>query len=223
MRSAFLALVASLLLAPLAAQAAQPPVRYAVTLRGTLEDTITYVQTRNEEECIVRREGNDGRELTFRSVRPTRIEVRGSSSRAVYRPSRVAAVRLAGGKTGGSSTETRRCRGAPSKPITVVCKPKKAPARAPRRLGFRGEADAIIFRPPARPETGAACGLDGPVPVGWLSLAPGRVDNGALVAGRSKVIARASGTREEALTGDPTVEGKVRSAIRWTLTFRRIG
>nr|MBA2361536.1 hypothetical protein [Actinomycetota bacterium] len=130
MRHAFLALVAALLLAPLAAQAAQPPVRYAVTLRGTITEAVTYVQTRSEEECIVRREGNDGRELTFRSVRPTRIEVRGSSSRVIYRPSRVVAVRLAGGVTGGSSTETRRCRGAPSKPITLVCKPTKAPARA---------------------------------------------------------------------------------------------
>jgi hypothetical protein len=75
MRLAALAFLAALLLAPLAAQAAQPPARFAVTLQGTIVDRLTYERTAVEDECTSHKTGNGGRGLEIRSLRPTTIAV----------------------------------------------------------------------------------------------------------------------------------------------------
>jgi hypothetical protein len=68
-----------------------------------------------------------------------------------------------------------------------------------------------------------ACGLDRPLPGGWLNQFPGRIDQDALLAGRSlRVVARASGTRQSTFNGDPLFQRTQRTTVRWTLTFRRL-
>jgi hypothetical protein len=221
MKLGVLSFVAALLAAPLAAQAADSPDRFAVTLRASVLDSFTYEVSRREEECVIRRSGSGGRELRFRSLRPARIQVTGGADGAVYRPSRVAA-RVTGTATGGSFTETRACRAAPIERTVGDCKPR---GLTPRRIraGFRRPGpDALVFRPASSGDV-PLCGLDQSYPGGWLHLAPGRVDEDALLNGRSlRVVAGAAATRERMIASTRTVKITQRTTIRWTLTFRRL-
>jgi hypothetical protein len=86
--------------------------------------------------------------------------------------------------------------------------------------GFRPGRDAIVFRAlaPSRADV-LACGLDRQQAAlgGWLHLVAGRIDQDALLAGRSRrVVARAAGTphaRSAARRPSPATE-KRRSAGR---------
>jgi hypothetical protein len=223
MRLAALGLLAALLAAPLAAQAARPPARFAVTLQGTVVDRVTYERVLVDEECTSRRTGNGGRGLTVRSLRPTTIEVTGGATGVAYRPARVAALRVAATRLAGTYSELRSCRFLPPERRLGKC---QRAAGSVRRLqaGFRSARNAILFRPgPSRGDV-TACGLDRAMLGGWLNLAPGRIDQDALLNGRSRrVIARAAKTREGTIGGDPTFTGTQQTTVRWTLTFRRVG
>jgi hypothetical protein len=106
--SFFVVLVA----APLAAQAAQPPARFAVTLNGVVVDHLTYATTRVTEDCSIRRTGFGGRELQLRSPQATAIQVTRGPTGLVYRPSRVLAfvTGKAPPATSRSAGSTRRTR-----------------------------------------------------------------------------------------------------------------
>jgi type 1 fimbria pilin len=93
MRLAALGVLAALLTAPLAAQAAQQPTRFAVTLQGKIVDALSCDRTIVGDDCIILRTGTGGRELTIRSLRPTTIEVAGGS-RVASKPARVSALRV---------------------------------------------------------------------------------------------------------------------------------
>jgi hypothetical protein len=223
MRLAASGFLAALLLAPLAAQAAQPPARFAVTLQGTVVDRLTYERTAVDDECTTTRSGEGGRELAIRSLRPTTVEVRRGASGAVYRPMRIGRLRVTTTTLPGSFLELRRCRFLPPERLSGRC---DRAVRTVRRLqtGFRRARNAILFRRPATagPDL-LACGLDRPLAGGWVDLVRGRIDEDALLSGRSlRVVARASGTRENPITGDPTLTATQRTAVRWTLVFRRL-
>jgi hypothetical protein len=220
MKLGFVSFFAALVAAPLAAQAAEPPARFAVTLRATVTDVFTYDVTRSEDECHIHRSGSGGRQLQLRSLRPARIQVSGGPEGAVYRPSRVA-VRVTSRSGTGSFDETRICRGAPLGRLAGDC---KAPLKARGvRLGFfRAGPGALLFR---RWSVGdvSLCGLDQSHPGGWLNLAPGRVDEDALLSGRSlRVVASGSATKEDVVTSTPTLKVTQKTTVRWTLTFRRL-
>ena len=226
MRLAAFGFLAALLAAPLAAQAAQSPARFAVTLQGTVVDKVTYERTVVGEECTSVRAGYGGRSLAIRSLRPTTVEVTAGSSGVVYRPARVIALRVATTRLAGKYSELRSCRFLPPEKLTGKC------ARAPgsvRRIvaGFRRGRNAIMFRAPAPSRADVlACGLerDKATLGGWLHLVAGRIDQDALLGGRSvRVVARASGTRARKIGGDPAFTGTRRTTIRWSLTFRRLG
>jgi hypothetical protein len=223
MRLAALGVLATLLIAPLAAQAARQPATYAVTLQGSIVDALSYERAIVGEDCIIQRTGTGGREVAIRSLRPTTIEVAGGTSRVVYRPARVVALRVEATTLPGSYTEIRRCRLLPPEKLIVDCRGTAATVRR-QRANFRGGRNAILFRRPASlPSDVSACGLGGSVPGGWLHEFPGRIDQGALLAGRSlRVIARASGTRQRTADGDPAFKRTQRTTVRWTLTFRRL-
>jgi hypothetical protein len=110
MRLAALGFVAALMVAPLAAQAAQQPARFAVTLQGKIVDNLTYERIVVAEDCSSQRTGEGGRELAIRSVRPITIEVSGNASRVVYRPAQVGTLRVAATRLAGSYAEIKRCR-----------------------------------------------------------------------------------------------------------------
>ena len=224
MRLAALGLLAALLAAPLAAQAARPPARFAVTLQGTIVDRLAYERVVVDEECTTQRTGRGGRGLTIRSLRPTMIEVTGGTTRVVYRPARVAALRVAATSLAGEYVELRSCRFLP--PERRLGKCQRVPGSVRRmQAGFRSARNAIVFgrAGPRRGEV-TACGLDGAMLGGWLNLVPGRIDEDALLNGRSRrVFARAARTREGTIGGDPTLTGTQRTTVRWTLTFRRLG
>ena len=223
MRLAALGVLAALLSAPLAAQAARPPARYAVTLQGTIVDTLSYDRVIVGEDCIIQRTGAGGRELAIRSLRPTTIEVAGGTSGVVYRPTRIAALRVEATTLPGSYTEIRRCRLLPPQKLIVDCRRVTATVRRVR-ANFRGGHNAILFRRPASlPSDVSACGMDVSVIGGWLPDFPGRIDQSALLAGRSlRVMARASGTRQRTADDDPAFKRTQRTTVRWTLTFRRL-
>lgn len=225
MRLAALGFLAALVAAPLAAQAAQPAARFAVTLRGTVVDRVTYERIVAAEECTSQRTGQGGRSLAIRSLRPTTVEVAGSRSGVVYRPARVVALRVAATTLPGSYSELRRCRFLPPEKLTGKC--NRAPGSVRRvAAGFRRGRNAIVFRAPAPSSTDVlACGLDRQQATfgGWLHLVAGRIDQDALLAGRSRrVVVRGAGTRERKIGGGPTFTGTRKTTVRWSLTFRRL-
>jgi hypothetical protein len=223
--SFFVAFVA----APLAAQAAQSPARYAVTLVGSVQNAYKYEQASREEECLVRREGAGARELKLQSVQPTAMHVvRGRNGGAVYRPAALGVVRVNVLDRAGSYTEVRQCRGEPIRRVTGDCNARRAPARRIRADFRRPSPGAIRFRTPTPLGASAAlCGLTQRVQLaGGLHLATGRVGERALLSGRSRrIVARGSLTRELSgpAGGDPNLTVTQRVTIRWTLTFRRLG
>lgn len=223
MRLAALAFLAALLSAPLAAQSAQSPARFAVTLQGTIVDRLTYERTAVEEDCTSRKTGNGGRRLAVRSRRPTTIEVTPGASAVVYRPARVVGLRVAATTLEGTFSELRSCRFLPPERRSGRCERAAGTIRR-LRAGFRSGRNALVFaRPGPTREEVSACGLGRTVPGGWLHLVPGRIDQDALLNGRSlRIVARAAGTRENTIGGDPTLKVTQRVTVRWTLTFRRL-
>ena len=133
---------AALVAAPLAAQAAEPPARFAVTLRATVSDKLSFDVTTSQEDCVTNRSGTGGRDLTIRSLRPTRIRV---TAGPVYRPSRVG-VLVVGGATGGVYKTIRRCRAGPFETTSVICKPNKSKPRPVRAAFRRSGRGALAFR-----------------------------------------------------------------------------
>ncbi len=230
MKLAVASLLAAFIAAPLAAQAAQAPARFAVTLQGTVLDDVTYDHTAvaTAEDCTSSRTGSGGRQLVVRSLRPTTIEVSrvaadGASS-IVYRPSRLVALRVAATRLPGAYSELRRCRFLPPERLSGTC--QRAPGSVRRlRAVFRSGRNAILFRRPATTQSDlTACGLDRTLPGGWLHLVRGRIDQNALLGGRSRrVFGRAGGTREVALASNPTLKVTRQTTVRWTLTFQRLG
>jgi hypothetical protein len=220
MRLAVVSFLAALVAAPLAAQAAQPSATWAVTLSGTVTDNFEYSEGRVEERCRIRRIGTSGRRLVFRSSRATRIQVSQGAPVARYRPSRLRAVRITGGNTGGSVTETKFCPGIPLETKRIDCRATRA---APRlvRLGFRARRTTITF-PPAR-SSASVCGLDGPQAGGWLHIATAPASHGALVVGRSRRVFVRGTANEEVRNPGPPLEIVRKTTVRWTLTFRRVG
>jgi hypothetical protein len=225
MKLAVLSFLAALVAAPLAAQAAAPPARYAVTLNGRVVATYSYAQTSREEECVISRMGGERRELVFRSLRPTTIEVGRVRNRADYRPTAIARVRVTGTVGGRSWTEVRRCRGGPIERLDGTCAPiEQTPLL--HRLRFRwAGVNRIWFRPPAAQGRAVnLCGIDRALPMrGWLNLAIGRVDEDALLAGRSlRVLARGEIRRQGNVFEEQELVAGEELTVRWTLTFRRI-
>jgi hypothetical protein len=225
MKLAAVSVLAALVAAPLAAQAAQAPARWSASLSGQVVSTYSYAQSAIDEECIVSRMGWERRELLIRSLRPTRIEVARIRNRADYRPaviSRVSTTLTVGGRRW---TERRRCRGGPVETTSGTCQPI---AQRPRtiRAGFRwAGVNRIWFRQPAVPAAPFnICGLNQPVRSnGWLNVAIGRVNEDALLAGRSlRVIARGEARRQGTIVNEQDLSVGEELNVRWTLTFRRV-
>ncbi len=185
-------------------------------------DNLTYERIVVAEDCSSQRTGEGGRELAIRSLRPITIEVSGSASRVVYRPAQVGMLRVAATRLAGSYAEIKRCRFLPPEKLTGDC--ARATGSVLRlRAAFRSGRNAIVFRRPATRSNVTACGLDRSLPGGWIDQFPGRIDQDALLAGRSlRVFARASGRRQDTLNEDPLLQRTQRTTVRWTLTFRRL-
>ncbi len=62
MRLAVVVFLAALVALPLAANAAQPPTRWAVSLNGRVVEDYNYGNTSRDAECVVRRFGMTTRE-----------------------------------------------------------------------------------------------------------------------------------------------------------------
>lgn len=220
MRLAVVGFLVALVAAPLAAQAAQPTSTWAVTLRGTVSDSFEYSEGRVEQRCRMRRIGRSGRRLVFQSARATRIQVARGAPVPIYRPSRVGAVRITGGTTPGSVTETKFCPGVPLETRRIECRATRA---APRlvRLGFTARRTSITF--PRSRSNASVCGLTTPQAGGWLDVATAPASHDSLVAGRSRrVFVRGTGT-EEVRNPGPPLEIVRKTTVSWTLTFRRVG
>ena len=225
MKLAVLGFLAALVALPLAAEAAQPPTRWAVTLSGRVVETYNYGTAGRDAECIVRRFGKTTREWRVTSTGPTVVSVQRSSSHARYRPGQLFRVRLTRSSGKGSWTETRQCLGEEIRTEAGMCTPRSQQGRARPAFGWAG-ANRIAFR---RRSTGAAlrlCGFDRGVtsPDSWLSVAPGRVDEEVLLAGsRRRVVARADVSRDAMLPFEPP-SGSMTQNLRvvWTLLFRRL-
>jgi hypothetical protein len=222
-RLAVAGFVAALLVAPLAARAADSPARYAVTLQATVADALTYERIHSEEECLTRRTGSGGRELTIRSVGSSSISVARGGHGAVYRPERIARVRIAGRALAGTFDQIRRCRNAPLERLAGQCDAIRLPVRLVRESFRRSGRNGIRFRALAsRTLDLQACGLGRLSGGDALPFAPGTIDESALLSGRARVVARGSATRETNAQRDPETTLTRRTTVRWTLTFRRL-
>lgn len=226
MKLVVLSFLAVLAAAPLAGQAAQAPARYSVTLNGRIVESYSYNRTTREFDCQINRFGSVSRTTEIRSVRPTVLQVVRERGRATYRPAILRALRLTATTGGSNWIERRVCRAQPIETRNGTCAPIQARPRTNRAQIAWGGPNRIVFRPDStRLADVQLCGLDQSVrSSGRLSVAPGRVDEEALLLGRSRrVIARASVTRDGNLDSNPqTVIGE-NLEVRWTLTFRRIG
>jgi hypothetical protein len=220
MKLALVSFFVALVAAPLAAQAADSPARFAVTLNATVVDHFTYSLVRVSEDCSIRRTGFGARELRLHSPRATVIRVTRGAAGLVYRPSRVLA-RVTGRATIGSFGEVKRCRAEPILKASGDC---KARTLEPRRVraGFRLDRGTLAFQKPAAHNDVQICGLDPTYAGGWLELAPGRVSETALLNGTAaRVVARGAARREKTVVDTPTLRVTQQTTVRWTLTFRR--
>ncbi len=221
MKLALVSFFVALVAAPLAAQAAQPPARFAVTLNGVVLDHLTYGITRVTEDCSIRRTGFGGRELQLRSPQATAIQVTRGPAGLVYRPSRVLA-RVTGKATIGSFGDVKRCRAEPILKASGDCKARTLEPRRVR-VSFRSGRGTLAFQKPAVPGDVQVCGLGQRYQGGWLQLAPGRVDGNALLKSSSlRVAARGAARREATIVSTPTLRVTRQTTVRWTLTFRRL-
>lgn len=225
MKLVFVSFLAALAGAPLAAQAAQAPARYSVTLNGRIVESYSYSRTTREFDCQISRFGSVTRTTEIRSVRPTVLQVVRERSRATYRPAILRSLRLSATNGGSNWTERRICRGAPIETRDGTCAPRQDRPRAIRARIAWGGPNRIVFRPDSSgPANVPLCGLGRTVrSSGRLSVAPGRVDEEALLLGRARrVIASASVTRDGNIGSDPSTSIGENLQVRWTLTFRRL-
>jgi hypothetical protein len=222
MRFAAAGLLAALLIAPLAAQAARPPVRFAVTLQASVTDRVAYDRRETAtEDCTVRRTGSGGRTVTLRSILPTTVDVVSGRGRIAYRPSRISNVRAVAVTLGGVFAEMRACRFLPPEQRTGSCRASRPVTstisvtfgrRGASRIGFGRVAPAPI----------QACGLEEQPLGGWLSAAVGSVLERALLAGSSwRAAARGSSRQRVITSGVSTLDATANTTVRWTLTFQR--
>jgi hypothetical protein len=225
MRIAVLGFLAALVALPLAAEAAQPPTRWAVTLSGRVVETYSYGNATRSPECTVRRFGKTTREWRVASTGPTVVSVVRSGSRARYRPGQIFRVRVTTSSGKGSWTQTRQCLGEEILTDSGTCSPRSQRGRARPAFEWAG-ANRIAFRRRSGGASLQLCGFDHTVtsPDSWLSLAPGRVDEEVLLAGsRRRVVARADVSRDAMLPFEPP-SGSMTQNLRvvWTLLFRRL-
>ncbi|HXV03138.1 MAG TPA: hypothetical protein VFP24_06160 [Gaiellaceae bacterium] len=209
----FLAVLAAL---PLSAQAASSPT-YAVTLQATVRDEVSYTQvTTMPEDCTINRTGSGGLSLELRSR--ARASVRKLRGRI--------AVRIGGTQLAGAFSELRRCRFLPPERLRGTCRATTfAPVTAHASFARVGRNRIAFIRGsdvPA-PKT-RLCGQDADrVLTPWPQRVIGSVNEAALRAGRARVVATGSVTRE--LTGtaanDPTVKLTEKILVRWRLVFTR--
>lgn len=225
MKLGVVSLLAALIAAPLAAQAAPAPARYAVTLNGRIVESYSYMRTTRESECQISRFGSATRTTEIRSVRPTVMQAVRERGRATYRPAILRALRLSVTTGGSNWIERRVCRAAPIETRNGTCPPRQSRARSIRARIAWGGPNRIVFRPDSSgPGNVQLCGLGQTVrSSGRLSVAPGRVDEEALLIGRARrVIARASVTRDGNIESDSQTTIGENLEVRWTLNFRRL-
>ncbi len=224
MKFVVVSLLAAFTVAPLAAQAAQAPARYSVTLNGRIVESYSFSRTTREDDCQISRFGSASRTTEIRSIRPTVVQAVRERGRATYRPAILRALRQTATTGGSNWIERRICRSQPIETRNGTCAPVHArPRTVSARIAWGGP-NRIVFRPDPSLADVRLCGLDQAVrSSGRLSVAPGRVDEEALLRGRSRrVIASASVTRDGNIESDPETSIGENLEVRWTLTFRRL-
>ena len=215
MRLAALSFLAALLAAPLAAQAASSP-SYRVALQATVRDEVTYTQATTEpEDCTVNRTGSGGLALQIRSGAVT-------TARALRGRLR---LRVGGTTLPGAFSELRRCRFQPPERLRGSCAGRALPTVVANstfaRVGPNRVALSLANVPAAQTRL---CGLSANTVLnGGQQRAVGSVNEAALRAGRSRVVATGTLTRD--VTGpapnDPTVKLTEHITVRWRLIFTR--
>jgi hypothetical protein len=225
MRLAVLGFLPALVALPLAAEAAQPPTHWAVTLSGRVVETYSYGTAHRTAECTVQRFGKRTREWRVVSTRPTVVSVERWSSRARYRPGQLSRVRVTRSAGKGSWREMRQCLGEEILTNSGTCSASSQQGRTRPAFGWAG-ANRIAFRRRAGGASLRLCGFDRTVtsPDSWLSVAPGRVDEEVLLAGtRGRVVARAEVLRDAMLPFEPPLGSMTQNLhVVWTLLFRRL-
>ena len=215
MKRAALSFLAVLLAVPLAAQAASSP-SYVVVLQATVRDEVTYTQATTEpEDCTVNRTGSGGLALQIRSRAVT-------TARALRGKLR---LRVGGTTLPGAFSELRRCRFQPPERLRGSCAGIQLPTVLASGTFARAGRNKVAFTPAnALAAQTRLCGLSGyTVLNGGQQRAVGSVNEAALRAGRSRVVATGTLTRD--VTGpapnDPTVKLTEHISVRWRLVFTR--
>jgi hypothetical protein len=215
MKLAAMGFLAALLALPLAAQAASSPA-YSVTLQATVRDEVTYTQTTTvPEDCTINRSGSGGLALQIRSRAVT-------TARALRGRLR---LRVGGATLPGTFSELRRCRFQPPERLRGSCAGIRLPTVVANGTFARAGQNKVAFTPAnaLAAQTGL-CGLSvDTVLNGGLERAIGSVNEAALRAGRSRVVA--IGSLARTITGaapnDPTVKLTEHLTVRWRLVFTR--
>jgi len=215
MKLAALGFLAALVAAPLAAQAASSPV-YSVTLQATVRDEVTYTQTTTvPEDCTINRTGSGGLALQIRSRAVT-------TARALRGNLR---LRVGGATLPGTFSELRRCRFQPPERLRGSCVGIRLPTVVANGTFVRAGRNRVAFTPAnALAAQTRLCGVSGDTVLnGGQQRAVGSVNEAALRAGRSRVVATGTLTRDVtgAAPNDPTVKLTEHISVRWRLVFTR--
>lgn len=217
--------LAALVALPLAAEAAESPTRWAVTLNGRVVEKYSSGYTWRDPECTLRRFGTTRREWRLTSLRPTVVTVGRSSSHARYRPARLAPVRVTSSVGKGTWMEMRQCIAEELLTDSGTCNGTTHRGRVRPEFAWSGP-NRIAFRRRPAPARLRLCGFDWTVASkdAWLNIAPGRVDEEVLLAGsRRRVVARADVTRTTPLPFNaPPGSAQQDLRVVWTLHFRRL-
>ena len=147
MRLAVLGFLAALVALPLAAEAAETPTRWAVTLSGRVVETYNYGTANRTPECIVQRFGKTTREWRVVSTRPTVVSVERWSSHARYRPGQLFRVRITRSAGKGSWTEMRQCLGEEILTDSGTCSEVATGTPGPRSDGPARTASPSVVGP----------------------------------------------------------------------------
>jgi len=192
---------------------------FAVTLRGTIQQSADYKRQTVQGECAYVYSGHWDNKLTFRSLKPTRLIVTTRSGRLRFSPARISAL------TGKQTTRGAGVAKAPGCETVVSDCFQRAESfcggRAAIVSGRRGALSLGRLRHrQLRPPCGTGESLGGVR--ADLDLASARLRAPTLFGSRRRVAVSGSYESEEDL-GPPQAEsGTLETRVSWSLDFTRV-
>lgn len=210
--------LAAAALAASAGSVSPPPASFAVTLRGTIEQSADYKQQTPQGECAYVYSGRWDNKLELRSQKPTRLVVTRRSGRLRFSPPVISSL---------SGTQTTRGAGLAEAPgcqtVVVDCFIRPDSFRNGRTVVASPGRGVLALRRLRHRKLREPCG--NPERLGGrtatIDLALARI--GSNLLGRSRRIVVAGSYKATQELSPPKVDsGTLETKVSWSLTFTRV-